>query len=303
MALANVAVLLARAEKKVLCIDWDLEAPGLDRYFRAGGTATAQLSPRLSAPVHNGGLLTLLEASSPDELGNWRDYVQTRTDADGAKLDLIGSGDAADDYSNRLAAFSWADYFEKKKGSQVIERLREEWKAAYDYVLVDSRTGLTDASGICTIQMPDLLVLLFAANEQNIGWSARVADSIRVGRRALPYDRSFLTIVPLLARFDAREESDRAAAAMDRVATVFGPFFDDWLPKSIKARDMLPWSVLPYVPRYSFEEALAVENEPESGAQGLAFYYRLLTRLILGRFGDVRQILAGLGLPGATLPQ
>jgi Mrp family chromosome partitioning ATPase len=33
MSLANVAWLLALAGKKVVVIDWDLEAPGLHRYF------------------------------------------------------------------------------------------------------------------------------------------------------------------------------------------------------------------------------------------------------------------------------
>src|SRR3954462_14549608 len=33
MALANVAWLLASAGNRVLVIDWDLEAPGLHRYF------------------------------------------------------------------------------------------------------------------------------------------------------------------------------------------------------------------------------------------------------------------------------
>ena len=33
MALANIAVLLARRGLKVLMVDWDFEAPGLDRYF------------------------------------------------------------------------------------------------------------------------------------------------------------------------------------------------------------------------------------------------------------------------------
>src|SRR5262245_15866916 len=33
MALANIAVLLARRGLKVLTVDWDLEAPGLERYF------------------------------------------------------------------------------------------------------------------------------------------------------------------------------------------------------------------------------------------------------------------------------
>ena len=33
MALVNVAELLADAGYKVLVVDWDLEAPGLERYF------------------------------------------------------------------------------------------------------------------------------------------------------------------------------------------------------------------------------------------------------------------------------
>ncbi|WP_268761970.1 AAA family ATPase, partial [Frankia casuarinae] len=34
MALANVAWLLAASGKRVLTVDWDLESPGLHRYFR-----------------------------------------------------------------------------------------------------------------------------------------------------------------------------------------------------------------------------------------------------------------------------
>jgi MinD-like ATPase involved in chromosome partitioning or flagellar assembly len=34
MALANVAWILASNGKRVLTVDWDLEAPGLHRYFK-----------------------------------------------------------------------------------------------------------------------------------------------------------------------------------------------------------------------------------------------------------------------------
>src|SRR5262249_50873455 len=34
MALANVAWILASAGKRVLAVDWDLDSPGLHRYFR-----------------------------------------------------------------------------------------------------------------------------------------------------------------------------------------------------------------------------------------------------------------------------
>ena len=39
MTLANIAVLLARLGKDVLVIDWDLEAPGLEKFFDNDMTA------------------------------------------------------------------------------------------------------------------------------------------------------------------------------------------------------------------------------------------------------------------------
>ena len=63
------------------------------------------------------------------------------------------------------------DHFhENRDGALFVEN----WKAAIsqrykpDYVFVDSRTGLTDVGGVCTLQLPDLLVLMFSLNQQNI---------------------------------------------------------------------------------------------------------------------------------------
>src|ERR1044072_1236245 len=301
MALANVAILLARAGKRVLCVDWDLEAPGLDRYFRAVPRSAPDKVPSLSEPAKRGGLLAILENSAANELVEWRDYVRVRTAVDKTQLDFIGSGDDEEGYSSRLGAFSWTDFF-ARKGGDLIEELRNAWKQDYDFILIDSRTGLTDSSGVCTIQLPDLVVMLFAANEQNVDWCERIARGVRNGRSKLPDDRTFLPIIPILSRVDAKEESDRASEAMDRIAPQFASFFSDWLPRSIAPRAMLAWSVLPYVARYSFEEALAVEDEPETGAQGLSFYYDLLARLILARFAGIRAILAGIGVSGGALP-
>ena len=302
MALANVGVLLAREGYKVLCIDWDLEAPGLGRYLATVPRSVLDTKPHLTAPKRPGGLLAILEESKPGQLTKWQDYLHVRIGTNGTKFDFIGSGDNEDGYSEKLGCFSWSDFFAQRSGGDIIESLRDEWREIYDYVLIDSRTGLTDSSGVTTIQMPDLVVMLFAANNQNVDWCRRVARSIREGRKKLPYERTFLPIIPLLSRFDAREESDRAAEAMDRIAETFAPFFSEWLPRSVSPRDMVAWSVLPYIPRYSFEESLAVEDEPETGAQGLSFYYRLLSRLISSRFYKVRAILAEVGVPGAVLP-
>ena len=301
MALANIAVLLAQANKRVLCIDWDMEAPGLVNYFRAIPKSNPKFAPLISEPAQLGGLLSILENSTPGKPADWHQYIRTRTGINDSKVDFIDSGDDALDFSVRLGNFIWKEFFENRGGAEIVEKLRSQWKRDYDYVLVDSRTGLTDSSGICTIQMPDILVLLFAANKQNTDWCARIAGGIRAGRSKLHYDREFLPIIPVLSRFDAREESDRAGAALDRIAEQFSSFFD-WLPRSIKPRDMLNGSVLPYVPRYNFDEALAVEDEPDTGKQGLTFYYHLLSRLLLSRLQKgLRAILAEFAVAGATI--
>jgi hypothetical protein len=36
----------------------------------------------------------------------------------------------------------------------------------YDFVLIDSRAGVSDTSGICIIQLPDALVLCFTLNNR-----------------------------------------------------------------------------------------------------------------------------------------
>ena len=60
------------------------------------------------------------------------------------------------------------DFYEEKNGGYIIEELRNEWRSEFDFVLVDSRTGVTDIGGICTIQLPDILVLVFTATWQSL---------------------------------------------------------------------------------------------------------------------------------------
>lgn len=70
MALANVACLLARQRKRVLMIDWDLEAPGLHRFF---GDQLGRWEARESFDMRPGlidmfwALAAALDASEPGD--------------------------------------------------------------------------------------------------------------------------------------------------------------------------------------------------------------------------------------------
>src|SRR5712691_10637842 len=69
MALANVAALLAKWGKKVLVVDWDLEAPGIERFFEP---KTPELGPqRQKTP----GMVDLIDALVQGQPLDWRKCV------------------------------------------------------------------------------------------------------------------------------------------------------------------------------------------------------------------------------------
>src|SRR5262245_43482733 len=141
MALANVAVLLARRGLKVLAVDWDLEAPGLDRYF-------GYFDMKPGGP----GLLRMFMEARERGSANFMDFTSA-VDVEGRhSIVLMASGRELDEsYSRNLEAFDWEAFFQSDGGT-FVEQLRNEWRKTFDLVLIDSRTGLSDTGGICTIQ-------------------------------------------------------------------------------------------------------------------------------------------------------
>src|SRR5262249_15429769 len=158
-------------------------------------------------PATDGGLIRLLEGVSTSETPTYQQFVRSSRSTQFPAIDLLTSGEELEDYNKRVGTFSWAEFFRDKKGGQYLERLREQWKQDYDFVLIDSRTGITDSGGVCTIQLPDILVFVVGANQQNLDGCSRVVSSVHKQRSELPFDRSRLLILPLLSRFDGREES------------------------------------------------------------------------------------------------
>ncbi len=156
MALANVAVALAACQKRVCVIDWDLEAPGVENYF-------SRLS--ISPAIRDGGLLHILEG----KVLEWDDLVN-KVRVFGREFSLITAGQTSHAYTKRLQAFAWEAYYEQG-GGEFIEVFGSMLRTKFDYVLIDSRTGLTDASGVCTIQLPDILVLMFTVL-RGISWQS-----------------------------------------------------------------------------------------------------------------------------------
>jgi hypothetical protein len=272
MLLANVAWILASAGKRVLAIDWDLEAPGLHQYFHP-----FLIDPRLEA---TDGLIDMVveysrEAVTPEEQSSGSKWLDHAADVsrfvvgidwsfpDDGLLHLLAAGRQNASFSVRVNTFHWSDFYVRLNGGAFLElvktRLRNDYQ--YDHVLIDSRTGVSDTSGICTVQMPDRLVVCFTASEQSIQGSAGVAASAWAQwarfKSANPdgktNDSHGHRIFPILMRIEPSEK-DKLDAARARVRELFGG-----LPGLSESNDEY-WNraEVAYWPFYAFEEVLAV---------------------------------------------
>lgn len=195
LALANVAAALAQKGRRVLVVDFDLEAPGL-----------TTLPPFASATDCRGVIDFVGEFIVSGKAPNPQDFIRScelvdHTDDDPSQpprtfsIDVMPAGSDGDSgYANRLASIDWNDLYLNRDGFLLMENLRAAWEdAGYDYVLIDSRTGHTDVGGICTRQLPDAVVAVFFPNEQNLVGLKQVIQSVRTaGARPRPIELTFV---------------------------------------------------------------------------------------------------------------
>jgi hypothetical protein len=216
MAVANYACWLVRRfpvpSQRVLLIDWDLEAPGLQRYFaeKAGLPENADrpgiinyfagLHERLESEPE------LLNSLASDESGQ---ALHEAFPLDGylirdvvAGADLIKAGRLDSDYAQLVSTFNWIEFYSKYG---ILFNVFRRWlELNYVYCLIDSRTGFNDISGVCTMLMPEKLVTVFTPNRQNVYGVLDLAERAVNYRRASGDFRP-LSVFPLPSRIDNAE--------------------------------------------------------------------------------------------------
>ena len=265
MALANVAWILASNGKKVLVLDWDLEAPGLHRYlapFLRDKDLTASdglidfVIKFATAAAKPSEELSEKERSDESWFLPYANILRYATSIDwkfdhGGTIDFIPAGRQGPSYSTRVNSFNWQFFYDRLGGGILLERAKDRMRAEYDYILIDSRTGVSDTSGICTVQMPDDLVVCFTLNNQSIEGAAAVARSVHEQRTAggKPVD-----IFPVATRVESGEKGKleaRKALARERFRG---------LPLHLGPEERERYwgeAQVSYVPYYAYEEILA----------------------------------------------
>jgi len=278
MALANVADRLCRQGLRTLVVDFDLEAPGLERYFPIDTQAARQ----------NPGLLDLLiaykQAMSQPVGRNARDFQKLEQYIfrvyyelpGGGSLDLLSAGVRADEeqlsnYAYQLRTFDWQEFYFEWGGELFFQWLAREIGKRYDVALVDSRTGVTEMGGVCAYQLADSLVMFCAPNAQNLQGTREVLRNFNSERvRALRKDRALQLLV---APARVQQNSPELQRFHDSFAA-----FEEFAPAALKAMGLSFWDLMvPYDPAFAFEERVAGETVDAADAGLMQAYDRLAT--------------------------
>ena len=292
MALANISVVLANWGYKVLLIDWDLEAPGLENFFKE----FLSIDEVRAKP----GIINLLQSRKADNdeaLLQWQKCIipincrskKQSIDIDD-KLHIITSGKIDDNYYDIVRSFDITSFYNEDHGGTIIENLRNEWKKDYDFVFIDSRTGITDIGGVCTIQLPDILVLLFTPTMQGFEGIKRVIKKAKQGQHDIPFDRLDLLALPIPTRMD-NSETIIHTEWVERFAEGLVDAYADWLPERIDREDFLLNTKIPYIPLYSFGEGLPFFEEGAKDTARMGYVYEGIAALIADNLNNPELLL------------
>lgn len=316
MALANLAFILACAGRRVLAIDWDVEAPGLHRYLRPFLIDTElsssdglidmvdEYASQAIRPVEGGA------KPEPDWYLEYADFTPYLLSVNfdhfpkGGHIDFLPAGRQGDAYAVKVSSFNWQNLYDRLGGGAFFEAFKARAKDEYDYILIDSRTGVSDTAGICSAQMADCLVVCFTYNNQSVQGAAAVARSALRMRATLATrscgeaayagfpapgledaERPY-RVFPVPMRVDAGE-IDRLAARQAFAREVFGDLMGHLGPAGVGSY----WGAVevPYQPFYGYEEVLApFKDDPHNPKSLLAAFLRLCSYVTDGDVTDLR---------------
>lgn len=300
MALANVAEILADVGYDVILCDFDLEAPGLERYVSDDqGTVRALRASR--------GVIDLLEEykdvlANPEEPAadsvtrdgftsvnglplrrpsSFARDIKSQNSARLGRLRFLGAGcregPHALRYSESVQNFDWSDFYARWAGAAYIDFFREDMTSGQTVVLVDSRTGVTEHGGVCTHHLADLVVLISAANDINIEGTKWMADLLKTADIAALRKNRRLQVMPVAGRVEISSQAVELEVFRQR----FDAEFAGAVPGAAgDGTEFIHATEIPYIPYFAFTEKV-VARQTSTSHRELYNAYEALTRAIV----------------------
>ena len=271
MTMANIAYILSSWGYKILCIDGDLEAPGLHYYFGAQKNVSSE------------GFLELLLSQKDNHNIKLESIIKTIKVND-YNIDFIYSGKNDNKYPKKLQELDIDKLYSKYNFGLKIEDIFEQLRQKYDHILVDSRTGFTDIGAMLSIQLPDQLFLFCTTNHQGLYGIDEIAKKVTASRSDLPLDKSKIIIIPIISSFAGMFEKALGEKWMNDFINKLGYLFDDWRSPDTEVRSLIHELIIPFIPAWSFGENLPVTQEDWDNKDNISYSFRNIASLIANDF-------------------
>lgn len=307
MALANIAELFYQSGSKVLMIDWDLEAPGLERFFPSVSPERALNRPGLIDMLirYKDQMAQEVEEDTPLELETPESYlVDVYPDTTGpGKLFLLTAGRRSQahfkNYAQAVLGFDWQDFYKSWGGELYFNWLRDELEKIADIILIDSRTGVTEMGGVCTYHLADTIVMLCTPSEQAVDGTYAMAQNLtsldpRV--QSMRCNRPLnLLIIP--ARIE-RAEGD----LLDEFQQDYLAKFTDLVPQTPALNIQTLWQLrIPYIPKYAYREMVAVRETGRASAEDMEKAFQDIAQVLQGLM-ESQTTIGAIEVPSGVVP-
>ena len=175
LALSNIAIRLSELGKKVCLLDFDLEAPGLPFKFKYN---KKEIKSGLVDYIHEYSFNGII----PEIIKKYSITIEP-LNSNFLPIQLIPAGNIENsEYWIKLSQINWSDMFysENGQGVRFILDLKAKIEKEFspDILLIDSRTGITDISGITLKLLADEVVILSSYNDEGLFGSKKIIKSL-----------------------------------------------------------------------------------------------------------------------------
>lgn len=175
---ANIACRLAESGHQVLLVDFDLTSPGIRNL------------PQLAVPsqIKSAGMAEYLADAWERKTSPDLDQYLYHPESFEEKLAIMPHADP-NTYGKALSVLRessfWKDAFDPKKGSAGVALfldLKRGWEHyGFQYIIIKSPSGLTDAGGVCARLLPDALVGFFTMGGSDWHGMSKVIEQVQEG--------------------------------------------------------------------------------------------------------------------------
>lgn len=259
-ALSIVAGLLANRGRRVVVVDFDLEAPGLSYLFPIDSSTT------------NGEQLGVLDylyqrTITPDKnTPTIEDCMRQVNFKTRGEVYLIPAGEYDEGYIHRLADLSVRSLYQREDNPvhQLIEDITTQLEP--EAILIDARTGFDDTGAIALLDLAHTAVVCFSPTDQSFNglkWVVQAANK-QQQQQGSPDLRFLLTPIPPFASDQRQELIGRA---------------EDWIEENWGLQPDTPVKELYYTISYNAEVA-ALSDSVTRVPRGILDSYEPIAEVI-----------------------